>query len=111
MGQAKMGLRPLEQSADGKRLLACAAAEFYCAPVTIDVPGGRRHDLGIEGNRALVRQGELPQAGDLSSDGREVLFEVSPFDGTAFGRIYAIPFAGGKARLIVRDAIGGSWAD
>ena len=111
VGQAKMGLRPLELSADGKRLLACAAAEFYCAPAAIAVPSGRRYRLGIEGNRVLVQQGELPQAGDLSSDGRELLFEVSPFDSSAFGRVYAIPFVGGRARLILRDAVGASWAD
>ena len=37
--RAQMGLDPLELSADGKHLLACAAAEFGCPPVTFHGPG------------------------------------------------------------------------
>jgi hypothetical protein len=104
---ARMGLSPLELSEDGKRLLACAAAEFHCAPVTLAVPGGTDYNLPI---RALVRRGELAYVADLAPDGSEVLFDVGPFDGPTGHRVYAIPFEGGKPRLLVRDATDASWA-
>jgi hypothetical protein len=105
---ARMGLRPLELSEDGTRLLACAAAEFHCAPVTLAVPGGTRYDLPI---RPLVRPGERAGAGDLARDGSEVIFTVGPFDSPVGDRVYAIPFEGGKPRLLITDATDASWAE
>ena len=103
---AHMGLRPLELSEDGKRLLACAAAEFHCAPVTLSVPAGTTYKLAI---RSVVRAGELAHAGDLSADGSDLLFTVGPFDGAVGGRVYVIPFEGGKPRLLVRNASEAKW--
>lgn len=107
---AQMGLHPVEFSEDGKRLLACAAAEFHCPPVTFTVPHGKEYALRIEEDRAIVRAQELAYAADLARDGSEVLFDVGPFDGPAGHRAYAIPFEGGKPRLLVRDATDPSWA-
>jgi hypothetical protein len=104
---ARMGLRPLESSEDGRRLLACAAAEFHCAPVTLAVPGGTEYNLPI---RPLVRRSELAQGADLAQDGSEVLFTVGPFDSPVDSRVYAIPFEGGKPRLLVSDATDASWS-
>jgi hypothetical protein len=70
--RAQMGLDPLELSADGKHLLACAAAEFGCPPVTFTVPGGTRYDLGRR-LRTVARANELATAADLARDGRAVL--------------------------------------
>lgn len=105
---ARRGLRPLELSADGTRLLACAAAEFYCAPVTLLVPRGvgASYDLTL---RRLVRSGELAQAGDLAHDGGAVLFTVGPFDSPVGGRVYASRFDSGEPRLLVRNASEASW--
>ena len=107
--RAQMGLDPLELSADGTHLLACAAAEFGCPPVTFTVPDGKRYDLGRR-LRTVARRSELATAADLSRDGRAVLSSVSPFDTEDGGRVYAIPFRGGKPRLLVRDAATPSWA-
>ena len=110
VGRAMMGLDPLELSADGTRLLACAAAEFGCAPITFTVPDGKRYDLGARLRRTVVRLHELSTAADLSRNGREVLVDVGPFDGDDNHRAYAIPFRGGEPRLLARDARSPSWA-
>jgi hypothetical protein len=106
---ARMGLRPLELSANGTVLLACAAAEFHCAPTMFMVPRGvgASFDATI---RRLARPGELASADDLSSDGRRVLFTVGPFDGPVGDRVYAARFDGGEPRLLVRNASEPSWA-
>jgi dipeptidyl aminopeptidase/acylaminoacyl peptidase len=105
--QAQMGLDPLEFSDDGRRLLTCAAAEFSCPPVTITVPDGKQYKL--KENRA-VHARESADAADLARDGSEVLVNVGPFDDPKNNRVYAIPFGGGKARLILRHATATSWA-
>jgi hypothetical protein len=68
---ARIGLRPLELSRNGKVLLACAAAEFHCAPVRFLVPRGvgASFDAAI---RQLARAGGLANAADLSRDGLAV---------------------------------------
>jgi hypothetical protein len=96
------GLVPLEFSEDGKRLLACNAVDISCRPVTFTFPEGKRHELSISEEPTVV------WASDLSGDGSEVLVEVGPEDGRSDA--YAIPFAGGPARLIVKDAHRPSWA-
>jgi len=50
------------------------------------------------------------QAWDLARDGTEVLVDAGAFDDDTHHRIYAIPFEGGKPRLLVRDATSPSWA-
>jgi hypothetical protein len=101
----QLGLDPLAFSADGKRLLACAASEFDCAPVTFTVPDGRKNKLSVDAGGAT-----FVQAWGLRPDGTEVLVEAGAFDDERHHRVYAIPFEGGKPRLIVRDATSPSWA-
>lgn len=103
--QAQMGLDPLEFSEDGKRLLACAVSEFYCPPVTFTVPGGAKRELSV-GDQGI----RVVQAWDLARDGTEVLVDAGAFDDDTHHRVYAIPFEGGKPRLLVRDATSPSWA-
>jgi hypothetical protein len=88
-----MGLRPLELSLNGKILLACAAAEFDCAPVMSLVPRGvgASFDATI---RRLARAGELANAADLSRDGQAVLFTINRFETPVGGRVYAARFDG-----------------
>src|SRR5439155_732246 len=102
---AQMGVDPLVFSDDGKHLLACQAFEFHCAPLTFTVPAGERHEIVVE-----RRRGELATAADLSRDGTHLLVDVGPFDGPLHHRVYAVPFAGGTPRLLVRDATAPSWA-
>ena len=106
---ARMGLRPLELSRNGRVLLACAAVEFQCAPVMFLVPRGvgASFEAAI---RRLARAGELANASDLSRDGRRFLFTVGPFDSPVGDRVYAARFDGGEPRLLVRNASEPSWA-
>jgi hypothetical protein len=94
---------------NGKVLLACAAAEFHCAPVIILVPRAvtASFDAII---RRLARPGELANAADLSRDGHAVLFTLNPFDTPVGGRLYAARFDGGEPRLLLRNANEASWA-
>jgi hypothetical protein len=79
--RAQMGLQPLELSRNGKVLLACAAAEFHCAPVVFLVPRGvgASFDAAI---RRLARAGELADAADKwrvrASAGSRVLGRTPP---------------------------------
>jgi hypothetical protein len=103
-----MGLRPLEVSQDGTVLLACTAAEFHCAPVTLLVPRGV--DASFEATiRRLARAGELANGADLSRDGRAVLFTINPFDTPIGSRVYAARFDGGEPGLLLRNANDASW--
>jgi hypothetical protein len=102
--QAHWGLEPLEFSEDGRRLLACRSAEFSCRPVAFTVPDGKRYELTVDNEPGMI-----PFGADLAADGSEVLVEVAPFDGHG-ERVYAVPFEGGAARLLVRHAADPSWA-
>ena len=104
LSRAQWGLEPREFSRDGKRLLACRSAEFSCRPVTFTVPDGKRYDLSVDNEPGMI-----PFGTDLAADGSEVLVEVAPFDGHG-ERVYAVPFEGGAARLLVRHAAHPSWA-
>ncbi len=104
LSRTHYGLGPLDFSADGKRLLACNSAEFSCRSVTFTVPDGKRHELSVDSEPEMI-----PFGSDLAPDGSEVLVEVGPFDSPA-ERIYALPFEGGAARLLVKQADDASWA-
>jgi dipeptidyl aminopeptidase/acylaminoacyl peptidase len=104
LSRSQWGLEPREFSRDGKRLLACRSAEFSCRPVTFTVPDGKRYELSVDSEPGMI-----PYGADLAADGSEVLVEVAPFDGHG-ERVYAVPFQGGAARLLVRHAADPSWA-
>jgi len=100
------GLDPLALSHDGRHLLACQAFEFGCPRVTFTVPAGRKY--GFPDLRPVERA-RGATAEDLSPDGERVLVDVgSPHDDQNHG-IYAIPFAGGRLRLVADKAIEASW--
>ena len=103
--QAQMGLDPLEVSEDGTRLLACAASEFYCPPVTFTLPDGEKHVLRVDDPAAHV-----VEAWDFARDGTQVLVDAGAFDDDTHHRVYALPFQGGKARILVGDATAPNWA-
>ena len=47
---------------------------------------------------------------DLTPDGRNALILIRPVnDGPGPWLLYAVPFAGGKATLLARDAVDGHW--
>jgi hypothetical protein len=100
--KAEMGIEPVAFSHDGARLLACLASEFQCPPVTFHIPDGRRHALHV------TRRNDLAVGVAISGDGNEVLAEMGGLE-TQY-RVVAVPFAGGKPRVLVRNADHASWS-
>jgi hypothetical protein len=101
---AQMGVEPVAFSADGTRLLGCLAAEFECPPVAFTVPVGRRHVLRVRRDERR----ELAYGAAISGDGSEVLVEVGGLETPH--RVVVVPFAGGRPRLLARNATSPSWA-
>jgi hypothetical protein len=100
------GLAAVALSKDGRRLLACQSFEFGCPRVTFTVQGGRRYGFP---KLSLLERKRHASPVDLSRDGARVLLDVgNPHDNRNHD-IYALPFAGGALRLVVRDAIDASW--
>jgi hypothetical protein len=107
-GLPRYGLDAVALSEDGRHLLACQAFEFSCAPVTVTVPAGKRH--GFPEVQALLRTGEVATPDDLSRDGARVPVDIGSFDSDQNHRLYELPFAGGKLRLLARNAFRAEWA-
>ena len=76
--------------------------------VAIGLPGGRQYAFPETGQLGTRLESANPR--DLSRDGRTALIVVGPtHDGPGRWLLYAIPFAGGKPRLLARDAVAGGW--
>jgi Tol biopolymer transport system component len=98
------GIYPVAWSADGRRLLAANPATHNGRLWAVDVRTGRARDLtGWVGD--LFPQG-------LSRDGRTILAAIG-CGGTIslFGVVETLPFAGGRAHVIVRGPCRASWND
>jgi WD40 repeat protein len=62
--------------------------------------------------RAVTVHGQTVQAAGISSDGSTLLVDAGSFEQAPFsGRIDAIPFAGGHAKVLVAHGAEGSWND
>jgi len=102
LGQGFSGLRPIAWSDDGNELVAARMNEFGGPPYAVDPQSGAIRRIGDFGFCAWP-------AG-LSRDGRFVLV----VEGCGFGtgadlRVDAIPYRGGRARLIATSAGSPSW--
>ena len=107
--RAHYGLSPIEFSRDGKRLLACTAAEFGCSPVTFTVATKKRHAFSVGECPRHLHALLAPE--DMSSDGSRLLVWVGSVDGAALDDIYAVPFSGGNPRLVAHSAVSAGWRD
>jgi hypothetical protein len=105
--RAHYGLKPLDFSRDGRRLLACTTAEFDCSPVSFFVATKKRHVFSVGEFPAHTHA--LMAAEDLSADGRRLLVWIGSVDGAAPDDIYEVPFPGGKPHLIAHNAISADW--
>ena len=102
------GFVPVASSTDGAHLLACQPWEGGCYSVAINLPGGRRYTFPE--TTKLGTPKESAEALDLTRDGRTVLVLVSPWDDEPGpSLLYAVPFAGGKPRLLARDVVYARW--
>ena len=95
---AGSGLAPVEWSADGRRLLGQYLAGELRVGFTVDPFSG---DL-----RAIRRR----VAFDLSADGTTVLTQSGGATPEGRHSIYASPWAGGRGKLLVRDAAFPDWS-
>jgi hypothetical protein len=97
------GLVPLAFSDDGSKLLAQFVGEDTSEAWTVRLPSGRAHRLSAPGRRVL-------QAAGLSGDGKTVLVNEGGDEGPASeGRVATLPFAGGRAKLLVAHGSQSSW--
>jgi Tol biopolymer transport system component len=102
------GFTTVGLSTDGTRLLACMPSEFACTPIAIDLPGGRQHTFPELGRFGTPQ--EVSLALDLTADGRTALVFIRPAnDGPGPWLLCSVPFKGGKARLLARNALDGHW--
>jgi WD40 repeat protein len=100
----RFGMGPESFSTDGKRLVVCVLLELGpCEPVALRMPDGPGRKLPLKENTAVWGV-------SISPDGSEVLFEDGPLDDEGHHSIWAIPFEGGKPRLLLRNATGASWS-
>jgi hypothetical protein len=98
------GLMPLAFCADGSRLLAQFVGQDTSEAWTVRVASGRVHRLTPKGARLPL------QAAGISSDGSRVLVNVGGVDGPASeGRVATLPFAGGRASVLVARGAQAGW--
>jgi Tol biopolymer transport system component len=95
------GLTATAWSADGSRLLAEYGGQDTSEAWTVDVRSGRARDL-------TGRFDGVIGAG-LSADGSTVLVQRGYFDDPQHQSVATIPFAGGRATVLVRHGSDPSW--
>ena len=100
--QTDAGINPIAWSADGTRLLAANPAIHNGRLWAVDVRSGRARDLtGWVGD--LFPQG-------LSRDGKTILAAIGCGGLTSpYGVVETLPFAGGRAHVIVKGPCRASW--
>jgi hypothetical protein len=97
-----LGIEPVAFSEDGTHLLACLPAESDCPPVTFTLPEGKPHVLQVR-----RRSWELAFGVAISRDGRYVLAQAGGLEKPQ--RVVVVPFGGGRARVLARNATSPTW--
>jgi Tol biopolymer transport system component len=100
------GPTPLGWSADGKRLLAEFGGQDTSYGEGVDVATGKVHVLT---HLRAVEFGLV--AGGISRDGRTVIGATGGFDPGSGHNVVTVPFAGGKPKVLVRNAFAPTWND
>jgi hypothetical protein len=98
------GLTPTQWSANGRRLLAEFGGQDTSYAVTLNPRTGAE--------RALTREREIGFVGAaLSADGKTVLGAVGEYEGSIPDRkVLTIPYAGGKPKVLVKNASEPDWS-
>jgi hypothetical protein len=100
------GPTPLEFSGDGRRLLAEFGGQDTSYGEGVDVASGKVHVL------SHVRAVEFGLvAGGISRDGTTVIGATGGFDPGSRHNVVTVPFAGGKPKVLVRNAFAPTWTD
>lgn len=97
------GLFPTDWSADGKRLLTEFGGQDVSYAVVVDPKTGAQRPVAGTGESGFVGT-------DLSADGTLVLGFNGGFDpGLRNHKVQTVPYAGGKPKTLVKEAIEPSW--
>jgi Tol biopolymer transport system component len=91
------GLTPTAFSADGTRLLAEFGGQDTSYAVTVDIPSGKEHVLGPRAENGYV-------GAAISKDGSVVLASTGGPDPSNRSNVVTIPYAGGKPKVLARNA-------
>jgi hypothetical protein len=100
--QLVSGLVPLAFSADGSRLLAEFEGQDTSEAWSVSVASGRARRVTV-GRRSVQGDG-------ISSDGSTILVSLGSFEEPpSNGSLATLPFAGGRAKVLIAHGAGGSW--
>jgi Tol biopolymer transport system component len=100
-----VGLYPTEWSASGKQLLAEFEGQDTSYAVTVNPKTGAQHALDKS------NQGETGFVGSaISKDGTTVLGYTGGFDPGSAHDVATIPYGGGKAKVLVKNAFEPDWS-
>jgi Tol biopolymer transport system component len=102
VGQLLQGLTPTEWSADGTRLLAEFGGQDTSYAETVNPATGA--------HRAVVRPAEDGFVGtDLTADGSTILGATGGYEPSTKHDVVAIPYGGGAATVLARNALEPDW--
>jgi Tol biopolymer transport system component len=96
------GLVPVELSADGKRLLAMFTGQDTAVGFKVNPASGRAQRLSDDFESGFVGT-------DITADGRTVLGMTGGADPSARHDVVAMPWGGGKPKVLVRRATTPDW--
>lgn len=97
------GLVPTAWSGDGTRLLTQFGGQDTSYPVTVDPATGAERRIGPRRQPGII-------ASALSRDGAEILGYTWGFEASPRNNVVAIPYAGGRERMLVRHASLPDWS-
>ncbi len=101
-GPLVQGLVPLAFSASGGRLLAELEGEDTSGAYAVNVSSGRA--------RSVTVHGQMVQGAGISADGSTLLLDAGSFEQPpSHGQIVTVPFAGGRAKVLVAHGSQASW--
>jgi Tol biopolymer transport system component len=96
------GLVPLELSTNGKRLLAELEGQDLSVGFRVNADTGKAHSIGKFSEQGLV-------AADLTANGRTVLGVTGGAAPGNHHNVVAVPYKGGKAKVLVKHAFAPDW--
>jgi hypothetical protein len=97
------GLEPVAVSSDGRRLVAQLVGEDTVQAYSVNLVNHRVHAYTVKSRQEVSGFG-------ISRDGRQVLISYGGFEGpSTHAKIAAVPFGGGKAKVLVTGGDFPSW--
>lgn len=101
--QLLQGLVPTDWSADGSRLLAEFTGQDTSYAVAVNPKTGAQ--------RALTKEREFGFVGSaISADGSSVLGSLGGFEPGPGHKVVSVPYAGGKPKLLAKNALEPDWS-